>query len=81
MPLRIQDSLDVNMSGKSDTSPTILQYDDTLKVFKLTTVPVQEDFIKRSVEDGNLRDDFIDQLENQISVPALSYDIVDAGSF
>ena len=81
MPLRIQDSFDVNMSGKSNTSPTILQYDDTLKVFKLTTIPVQEDFIHRSVEDGNLPDDFIDQLENQISVPALSYENVDAGSF
>lgn len=81
MPLRIQDFFDVNMSGKSNTSPTILQYDDTLKVFKLTTVPVQEDFIKRSVEDGNLRDDFMDQLENQISGPDLSYDQVDAGTF
>ena len=79
--LRVSDAFDVDMSGKSNTLPTILQYDDTLKVFKLTTIPIQEDFIHRSVEDGNLRDDFIDQLENQISVPALSYDNVDAGSF
>lgn len=82
MPLRIQDSSDVNMSGRElNTLPKILQYDDTIKGFKLTSIPVQEDFINRSVEDGNLRSDFIDQLENQISVPALSYDNVDAGGF
>ena len=79
--LRLSDAFDVNMSGKSNNVPTILQYDDTTKTFKLTSVPIQEDFLKRSVEDNNLRDDFIDQVEDQISVPALSYDNVDAGSF
>lgn len=79
--IRLSDAFDVNTSGKSNTVPTILQYDDTTKSFKLTSVPIQEDFLKRSVEDNNLRDDFIDQLENQITVPALSYDNVDAGLF
>ena len=79
--LRLSDAFDVNTSGKSNTDPSILSYDDTTKSFKLTSVPIEEDFIKRSVEDNNLRDDFIDQVENQITVSALSYEKVDAGTF
>lgn len=79
--LRLSDALDVNTSGKSNTVPTILQYDDTTKSFKLTSVPIQEEFLKRSVEDNNLRDDFVEQVENQIVVPTLSYKEVDAGTF
>ena len=57
---------------------TVLQYSAADDRFHLVSV---DDILESSAEDGNISDEFVDQVEEQISVENLQLIDVDGGSF
>tara|TARA_R100000005_G_C4969857_1_gene183205 strand:+ start:1052 stop:1276 length:225 start_codon:yes stop_codon:yes gene_type:complete len=64
----------VNSAGER----VVLQYDATLDRFKLVEV---DDILAESAEDGNISDQFVEQVEEQISVENIQVVDLDAGFF
>ena len=57
---------------------TVLQYNAADDRFHLVSV---DDILESSAEDGNISDEFVDQVEEQISVENLQLIDVDGGAF
>ena len=57
---------------------TVLQYSAADDRFHLVSV---DDILESSAEDGNISDEFVDQVEEQISVENLQLIDVDGGAF
>ena len=81
MALKINDTDDVDFTGRSTSVRSILQYNATSDKFILTTIPEQKSIMKQSVSDSDLPDQFIEIMEDELNLFNLGYKTADGGSF